>query len=578
MLKLSERTDVELGYPDGEGDGGRRRVGRRKVGAAGVSDVESVGVGEAGGMSGVRRRGGRPVKRRSSCIVLLFIFMEQKHDDAISPDRNVPLQGKMAVGDTDAESNAVELARVMEKRKIREEIIASETIRRRKLEDEVRMELIIERQVMGMRNFNGFSNVDLDMLSRYESLGSRHNCPNYDDYLLNLGTSDDNIVREMKFTSCPSGGQMSLINPYPSQSNVIGSEGKLHMDEVALGKWPFNRDPGYVAAHVADKSTADFADDVMAEEATPSAGIIGTKRKAEMPCDEDTTLTMSKDSEKLFCSLCGVSTTSELTMNSHLEGRKHKAKEARFKANDTKLPLQHDSTLSSEQGNSSDAKEWNCSLCQVFVTSEALLTIHLQGKKHKAKEAKLQTGEMTDSILVTSVPSSCGNAIDSDNKWYCSVCGVSASSENNLNAHLQGKKHKAKVGSTEKVSMIEVVRAKSLEKEGILKNEEKPDNSISELSKDEEAEPENKQASIPKDIVDSEGVEIDGDESVELVKYWHCKMCNKGTHDEATMAAHRKSDEHMTLLRKHGGGLISVKTIPKEVVEVGGMSGEGASA
>ncbi|XP_074296106.1 uncharacterized protein LOC141623860 isoform X1 [Silene latifolia] len=519
--------------------------------------------------------------------------MEQTHDDddATSPDRNVPSQGKFAVnnndvGDTDGncmnpdESNAVQLSRVIEKRKIREEIIASESIRHRKLEDEVRMELMIERQIMGMRNFNGFSNVHLDMLNKYQSLGPQ-NWPNYDQYLLNLGTSDDNLMREMKLMSCPSSGgggggggsdEISQINPYPSESNAIASEGKLHMEEVALGKWPFNRDPGSAAARVAEKSNADLAEEVMAE-AMPSAGTIGMKRKAEMPCDEDTTPTMSRDSEKLFCSLCGVSTTSELTMNSHLQGRKHKAKEARFKASDTTPSLQHVSTLSSEQENSSDTKEWDCSLCQVSVTSEALLASHLQGKKHKAKEAKLQTGEIIDSIQVMSVPSSGGNATDSDNQWHCSVCGVSASSENNLNAHLQGKKHKAKVGSTEKGSKIEVVRDKSLDKEDTLKNEEKPDNSVSELSKPDQAEPENKQASIPKDIL-----EVDGDQSVELVKYWHCKMCNKGTRDEATMAAHRKSDEHMTLLRKHGGGLISVKTIPKEVVEVGGMSREDLSA
>ncbi|XP_074296399.1 uncharacterized protein LOC141626559 isoform X2 [Silene latifolia] len=486
--------------------------------------------------------------------------MEQKHDDddATSADRNVPSQGKFAVnnndvGDTDGncmnpdESNAVQLSRVIEKRKIREEIIASESIRRRKLEDEVRMELMIERQIMG--------------------------------------TSDDNLMREMKLMSCPSSGggggggsdEISQINPYPSESNVIASEGKLHMEEVALGKWPFNRDPGSVAARVAEKSNADLAEEVMAE-AMPSAGIIGMKRKAEMPCDEDTTPTMSRDSEKLFCSLCGVSTTSELTMNSHLQGRKHKAKVARFKASDTTPSLQHVSTLSSEQENSSDTKEWDCSLCQVSVTSEALLASHLQGKKHKAKEAKLQTGEIIDSIQVMSVPSSGGIATDSDNQWHCSVCGVSASSENNLNAHLQGKKHKAKVGSIEKGSKIKVVRDKSLDKEDTLKNEEKPDNSVSELSKPDQAEPENKQASIPKDVLDTEGLEVDGDQSVELVKYWHCKMCNKGTRDEATMAAHRKSDEHMTLLRKRGGGLISVKTIPKEVGEVGRMSQEGLSA
>ncbi|KAK9698153.1 hypothetical protein RND81_08G085600 [Saponaria officinalis] len=505
------------------------------------------------------------------------------------------------------EKIAVQLEREMEKRKIREEIIASEIRHRRELENEVRMELLMESHILGMRNFNGFYNVDHNsMLTKYRVSGSRFR-PNYDEHLLNLGTSDDLI-----------GEKMNLISS--TDNNVSGIEGMQQMEDVSLGKWPFDRDPSYVAAHVPEKFNSDLVDEDMSE-AMSTAGIIGVKRKAEMPpraCEKDTSPpTMST---KWFCSVCGVSTTSEVTLNAHFQGKKHKAKEARFKATnstntismggDSLLPV---STLNSKQ------EKWECSLCQVSACSEMLLRSHFQGKKHKAKEAKLHSGEITvniDGVLgeksqeVLSVSSSNENATETDKQWYCSLCGVSASSENNLNDHLKGKKHKAKAGlpqqgienmnheSTEKVSEVEVMKESSLDKVEIPKHEPKTSNLNTELSKDEETElnvadnssktksDANRSSGLgaTSDVGDAkrgvtEGNEQDPEElekegglRMEFVKYWHCKMCDKGTRDEATMTAHRKSNEHMTLLKKHGGGLITVASIPKNALESGGRS------
>ncbi|KAL9239822.1 hypothetical protein vseg_014105 [Gypsophila vaccaria] len=528
--------------------------------------------------------------------------MDASHDQPTFSLHNPPSKGDFGVKSDDIEDDvgtttklsvtpeniAVEFSREMEKKMIREEIIASNIIRRRELENEVRMELMIEERVKG--------------------------------------ASDDVIGGNVKLTSGSSYG-----------SGIEGMQ-QMEMEDVALGKWPFDRDPSFVPPRVAGKFDADLSDEVMSE-AMSSAGIIGVKRKAETPArasDKETSaLTVSADTQKWFCSVCGVSTTSELTLNAHFQGKKHKAREARPKANDTTNTntismsdntSQPVSNMSTEQENNLVTNKWECSLCQLSVTSETLLRSHIEGKKHKAKEAKLQTDEIT--INVDGVPSeksqersmssSNENATATDKQWYCSLCGVSASSEKNLSDHLNGKKHKAKAGlplqgtdnmnhePTEKVSEAEVLKGKSLDKGEFPKHEPKTSDPNTELSKDDETElhaadnssktkseaNSNPVLGATSDISDAKRGVTEGNQqesglgerlgteelekkssvSMEFVKYWHCKLCNMGTHDEATMAAHRKSIEHMTLLKKHGGGLITVASVPKNALESGGSS------
>ncbi|KAK9187246.1 hypothetical protein WN944_018638 [Citrus x changshan-huyou] len=50
--------------------------------------------------------------------------------------------------------------------------------------------------------------------------------------------------------------------------------------------------------------------------------------------------------------------------------------------------------------NSSKPKEWSCALCQVTATTERGLDVHLQGKKHKAKEKLLRDLKMLSPIPI----------------------------------------------------------------------------------------------------------------------------------------------------------------------------------
>lgn len=510
----------------------------------------------------------------------------------------------------DSLMDAVELEIEMEKRKIREEIIAKEVTRRRELEAEVRRELMMEEQIKGSFEDN------YKFGEKFMLIGSRVGDDDGDD-------DDDDSSLQIK-------------------NNVSGDEVGEY---VALGKRPFERDPSLVAAQIAGKSVLG--------QVMPSLGISGMKRKAETSLatsDEETASVASKDlqKKKWYCSLCGVSATSAGGLNLHLHGKKHKAKEAMSKSGDMASSISPDSYSTEnsllptepteskvlpvdeeksqvqsvqevkspvqpmeeeqsqlqpmeeeksqlqlmeeeksqvqmmEEEKTQATKKWECSLCQLSVTSEILLKSHLQGKKHKAKEAKLGVDQgKSDNRVETAKEKS-----EDVKKWYCSLCQVSAMSEKNLNDHFQGKKHKAKAGlhhqeagnvdsdSNEKITKdVKIVREKSLEGEEGFKNEQ------------ESTEPEKSQASdqeivntvnlvkigLEGDEAETEELEKSGSHSQEikskLVKLWHCKMCNEGTYDEATMATHRKSSKHMNLLREIGGGLIVVSNVLKEAVE-----------
>ena len=89
-----------------------------------------------------------------------------------------------------------------------------------------------------------------------------------------------------------------------------------------------------------------------------------------------------------------------------------------------------------------------CTLCQVVTTTFKVLDGHLKGKKHiknvedKEKSTKSKINS-TDFIITdpTQLP------------YYCAVCEHSCVSQNELEKHLAGKKHKTKAKSEKKKAL-----------------------------------------------------------------------------------------------------------------------------
>ncbi|XP_059288653.1 UBP1-associated proteins 1C-like [Lycium ferocissimum] len=108
--------------------------------------------------------------------------------------------------------------------------------------------------------------------------------------------------------------------------------------------------------------------------------------------------------------------------------------------------------------------EWRCALCQVSATDQCGLNNHLQGKKHKRREAALgaQKDEKNYSIsLFPKKPNSeegSSGPIDNDQpsgaddlsknayEFWCETCKIWTTSEKLMEKHRMGKKHAKRMG------------------------------------------------------------------------------------------------------------------------------------
>jgi hypothetical protein len=157
--------------------------------------------------------------------------------------------------------------------------------------------------------------------------------------------------------------------------------------------------------------------------------------------------------------------------------------------------------------------EWSCNLCQVKTTSQQGLEDHLNGKKHKAKKAFLNASKT-----------------------------LKEEEESNDDEEEQ---HKAKAAF--------LISSKTLEQEESDDGEEKKGKAALLNGSTTPEESNNDETPV--------------DESQKHHKFW-CQMCRVGTTSEAVMTGHRNGKKHMNLLRKKGGSIIAISTRPEDVQEV----------
>lgn len=230
--------------------------------------------------------------------------------------------------------------------------------------------------------------------------------PDSEGKLLNFGNSVEMFGENMELTCGSVVGVDELLqnDQHPDEKIVFESGEKHKVQDVVMESVPLEENSGSSIAETAEKSMVELS----GQQAMTNASICGRKRKAEtLEAINEEAASLTPGAEELprkwYCSLCEVSTTSEGTLNHHMQGKKHKAKEAKSKSNGATSITSMDSNSCDNSlqpgGPTNDtglvgeqtpvAQKWHCSLCQVSATSEELLKSHLQGKKHKAKEARL---------------------------------------------------------------------------------------------------------------------------------------------------------------------------------------------
>ncbi|KAL8554890.1 hypothetical protein ACS0TY_002896 [Phlomoides rotata] len=151
------------------------------------------------------------------------------------------------------------------------------------------------------------------------------------------------------------------------------------------------------------------------------------------------------------CEICKVTTTSETTLNAHLQGSKHRSnceslKRSMFHAEDTRSSSSSDSPPEIPPIKNS-RQEWTCDICKVTTTSETTLNAHLQGSKHRSNCESLKgskfLAEDTRPSSSSDRPLEIPPIKKSQQEWNCDICKVTTTSKTDLNAHLQGSKHRS---------------------------------------------------------------------------------------------------------------------------------------
>ncbi|XP_052295337.1 uncharacterized protein LOC102612797 isoform X22 [Citrus sinensis] len=307
------------------------------------------------------------------------------------------------------------LQREIEKEIIRHEIIAAEIERRRLPEEEVRRELMIEREMAMYRAREMGLSIDdrllMQLYTRYLWFPFSRN--------LGLGFGHDVLPSTL---------------PHFSHGLWSGLDVNNKDELTMLGK--------------------------------PDSNICGSKQKAATPPAGSGKLpsTSSNKPKKWSCALCQVSATTERGLYVHLQGKNHKAKKNLLR--DLKMFIISTSKKSTESRDSGgqemktkvqkESVKGNKTVVDLDQKVEGGLDGHSQRKKHKAKVARLlrgkkMCGNFTSSVSKKSTESRGGagqkmktKVQEESAKATKTVVGSNQKVKGGLDEHLQGKKHKAK--------------------------------------------------------------------------------------------------------------------------------------
>ncbi|EOY29520.1 Uncharacterized protein TCM_037031 [Theobroma cacao] len=173
-------------------------------------------------------------------------------------------------------------------------------------------------------------------------------------------------------------------------------------------------------------------------------------------------------------------------------------------------------------------EEWSCAVCQVSATSEKGLTEHLQGRKHKAKEARLRAERMEKN------------------------------SNTNTTRLPKKPRKRPKVAETETDKKLTQLNKNVDGSDQKLEEREKLKNKEDELPvQKKEAERFRKKNGNANSLMKKHGLmAVDKVERTpefrkkKRFKFW-CKMCLVGAYSEVVMETHKKGKRHIARVQEH---------------------------
>lgn len=175
----------------------------------------------------------------------------------------------------------------------------------------------------------------------------------------------------------------------------------------------------------------------------------------------------------LFCELCQASMNAPTQSASHYEGIKHEKQVRKF-LKEMGRPMPADagppSAKKAKTGSSAPPACGTCEPCGVALTSQIQAEQHYQGRNHQRKAnglAPLKDGYFNDhsgkwqrhppsletAYTTGGPPAAAAPASNAPGmvlgSLQCTLCGVSATSQSQLDMHLNGKSHNAKIKQSE---------------------------------------------------------------------------------------------------------------------------------
>ncbi|KAK1386191.1 C2H2-type domain-containing protein [Heracleum sosnowskyi] len=212
------------------------------------------------------------------------------------------------------------------------------------------------------------------------------------------------------------------------------------------------------------------------------------------------------------CAVCQVTTQSEATLNSHLQGMKHRTKCEELKAG-------KQTAIKKGVSTGTPNKERNCAISQVTTQSKTTWTSlnqeFIEGKQTAIKNHSASTTVKSEQANHDLKNVSSGSGIKK----------VKLQSEATLKSHLQGTKHKSK---------YEQLKATKAEKDKITSFTKYSDKNSSGLKKNLNTI-----------------AQVNIEANVSNGSHW-CSICNVTCTSESDMASHLRGNRHLSMIKDSG--------------------------
>ncbi|KAJ6406957.1 hypothetical protein OIU84_010466 [Salix udensis] len=300
----------------------------------------------------------------------------------------------------------------------------------------------------------------------------------------------------------------------------------------------------------------------------PDPNLCGAKRKAVTPSTGVGELPFAgikkKPKEEWSCALCQVSATSERGLSEHLQGRRHKAKEAELRAQ--KMPKNpNKASLPKKTAKTAKLAILTTGLeMEAEIEDESLQHNKSDNFSNKKSEKKEEGGDKNGAQLVQknqqleSLNKSMAESVQRKErtpeikmkkkfKFWCEMCQIGAYSEMVMEGHNKGKKHLARlqkcsrnseaVQADKKAKDLELGAEGEKDSEVVVEETEDSDNSGLESLNKSMAESVQRKERTP---------EI---KMKKKFKFW-CEMCQIGAYSEMVMEGHNKGKKHLARLQK----------------------------